>query len=66
MADVPETRAYLEETGTYNPKDFTKTKEIESRFAKIAMIPFYSEKDVDEIIAGIIKVLAAMRANRMI
>jgi hypothetical protein len=56
----------LEETGTYNPKDFTKTKEIESRFAKIAMIPFYSEKDVDEIIAGIIKVLAAMRANRMI
>jgi 8-amino-3,8-dideoxy-alpha-D-manno-octulosonate transaminase len=66
MGDIEVVRALLQDAGRYDPADFDVTREIEQRFAMVAMLPVHTRRDVEEISRGMIKVLGAMEKKKMI
>jgi hypothetical protein len=52
--------------GRYRPTDFAMTEQIEKRFASIAILPVYRQRDVQDLARGAVKVLLAMKTRNMI
>ncbi|HPN84041.1 MAG TPA: DegT/DnrJ/EryC1/StrS family aminotransferase [Victivallales bacterium] len=50
----------LKERGEFREKDFAKSKEIEGKMAGIAVLPVHTEKDINDIIKGAVKVLGGL------
>lgn len=66
MGNIDVVRACLQDAGAYRPSDFTATESIEHRYAIIAMLPVYSQKDVADITRGTTKVLLSMRQRGLL
>ena len=50
----------------YNSSEFKKTDSIVNRIAAIAIIPVYTENDIDDLATAAIKVIKAMRKKMML
>lgn len=66
MDRIDVVRACLEDTGRYSPHEFEATEQLVQRYAKIAILPVYSEEDMSDIARACVKVLGFMRNQAMI
>jgi 8-amino-3,8-dideoxy-alpha-D-manno-octulosonate transaminase len=66
MGNIEVVRACLMRAGRYEPAEFEATERIEKRFASIAILPVYTDTDVEDIARGAAKVLRAMKRKRML
>ena len=65
MGNIDVVRSCLTKAGRYQPSDFTSTEQIEKRFAIIAILPVYANRDVQDIARAATKVLLAMKKKQM-
>lgn len=66
MGDIGVVKSLLQNAGRFDAGSFTATREIEQRFAMVAILPVYSERDIAEICRGMAKVLGAMERKTLI
>jgi 8-amino-3,8-dideoxy-alpha-D-manno-octulosonate transaminase len=66
MGNIDVVRSCLEQADAYRPEEFTKTEQLEKRFAAIAVLPVYSDQDIQDISRGLVKVLRVMKQRGMI
>ncbi len=66
MGDIDVVKSLLQNAGRFDADNFTATREIERRFATVAILPAYSKRDVAEICRGMAKVLGAMERKMLI
>jgi len=65
LCDIPEVSSQMPRNGIYEDATFETTHEVNARMAKLAVLPIYSEQDIDDITEGTIKVLTEMSRRNM-
>lgn len=66
MCDIPPVAARMQENGVCDPATFETTAAIDARTAKLAVLPVYTQADMQDIAAGAVKVLDAMTGRGML
>jgi 8-amino-3,8-dideoxy-alpha-D-manno-octulosonate transaminase len=66
LSDIPSVSARLKFNGIAAPETIARTKAIDERYAKLAILPVYTDEHMEDIATGVLKVLAAMHDRAMI
>jgi 8-amino-3,8-dideoxy-alpha-D-manno-octulosonate transaminase len=66
LCDIPPVKARMKFNGVFSPQTFEQSKAIDGRYAKLAILPVYTNEHMDNIATGALKVLAAMHERGMI
>jgi 8-amino-3,8-dideoxy-alpha-D-manno-octulosonate transaminase len=66
LCDIPPVSERMKYTGRFTQETFDRTRAIDERMAKLAVLPLYTDEDMNNIAEGAVKVLSAMAAKGMI
>jgi len=66
LCDIPEVSSQIPRNGIHDDDTFETTRSIDARMAKLAVLPVYSDQDIDDMAAGATKVLAVMFKRNML
>ena len=66
LADIPAVKTRMPFNGVFTEETFARTRAIDERYAKLAVVPVYTNEDLDHIATGAVKVLTAMHEKGML